>query len=145
MKRKQRVYIELTPAMESLFNRFGFYRLDEYGKPYYINLNEGKVYKPVDTNKLKQMKDGASEKEYGNVNLRQKDGTFKNRKTHRLCLAFDPISLTVKWDRLNGLVGDHINGNKGDNRRVNLEAVTQSENMRRAWARKRKKEAEAAE
>lgn len=142
---KNRVYTDLSPEIESLFRKFGFYRLAELGKPYYISLIEGKVYKPVATNKLRPMKDGASDEEYGNLNLRQKDGTFKNSKTHRLCLCFDPITSKVDWNRLSGLVGDHINGKKGNNRQENLEAVTQSENMRRAWARKRKKEAEAAE
>ena len=41
-------------------------------------------------NKLKEMKDGATEARYGKVKLKTADGSFKNYYTHRLQGRFIP-------------------------------------------------------
>lgn len=63
---------------------------------------------------------------YAQVNLCL-HGICTLKTVHRLVL------LTFKGCRPEGLVIDHINGIKTDNRLANLEYVTQSENLRRAY------------
>lgn len=77
-------YQDLSPYFKKFFARFGFYKLDDMGKPYYQNTKEGKTMRVTAPNKLKEMKDGATEARYGKVKLKTADGSFKNYYTHRL-------------------------------------------------------------
>lgn len=63
------------------------------------------------------------------LRLRLNDGQRASRAVHRLVLE------TFKPSHLAEQVTDHINGDKTDNRLINLEWVTVSENNRRAASR----------
>lgn len=77
-------YQDLSPKIQTIFRKLGFMKLENRGKPYYKGLKQGKVYRVFSENKLKELKDGASETEYGYVKLKQVDGTFKDEAVHRL-------------------------------------------------------------
>ncbi len=77
-------YKDLSPFYQEFFAKFGFNRIDDMGKPYYQNIKDGIVLRVTATNKLKEMKDGATETRYGRYKLKTADGTFKSYYTHRL-------------------------------------------------------------
>lgn len=77
-------HLDLNPAAKEIFRKFGVLKIENRGKPYYKGIREGKIYRVFSPNKLKEMKDGATEKEYGYVKLKQADGTFKDEAVHRL-------------------------------------------------------------
>lgn len=61
----------------------------------------------------------------------RREGKQAKIRMHR-----EVLGLPIKYD--GGLVGDHLNHDGLDNRRENLEAITQEENMRRSngWKKK---------
>lgn len=77
-------HLDLTPVVKEIFRKLGVLKIENRGKPYYKAIREGKIYRVFSPNKLKEMKDGATEKEYGYVKLKQVDGTFKDEAVHRL-------------------------------------------------------------
>lgn len=77
-------YQDLSPKFQTIFRKLGFMKIENRGKPYYKGLKQGKIYRVFSPNKLKELKDGASETEYGYVKLKQADGTFKDEAVHRL-------------------------------------------------------------
>lgn len=83
-KNPKKGYKDLTPFFQNFFAKFGVYKLGDMGKPYYQNTKEGKTMRVTAPNKLKAMKDGATETRYGKVKLKNADGSFKNFYTHRL-------------------------------------------------------------
>lgn len=83
-------YEDLSPFFQKFFARFGFFKIEGRGKPYYAGTKDGKIYRVTAANKLKEMKDRATVKQYGKVDLKQSNGTFKSERTHRLIGAFIP-------------------------------------------------------
>lgn len=77
-------HLDLTPVVKEIFRKLGVLKIENRGKPYYKSIREGKIYRVFSSNKLKELKDGATEKEYGYVKLKQADGTFKDEAVHRL-------------------------------------------------------------
>lgn len=121
--RKNRNYRQLIPRIEKLFEKFGYRRLEEYAKPYYINCNEGCVYRVVSPNQLKQMRDGAKQKEYGYLKLKCKDGITEDVSTHKLVIK----ESDVIQNRKNKGRGHHIDCNAAHNGQANLLPVTDKE------------------
>ena len=87
-KKPKKGYTDLSPFFKKFFERFGFYLIEGRSKPYYAGTQQGKIFRVTAANKLKEMKDGATPKRYGKVDLKQADGTFKTEKTHRLIGEF---------------------------------------------------------
>lgn len=77
-------HLDLTPVVKEIFRKLGVLKIENRGKPYYKAIREGKIYRVFSPNKLKELKDGATETEYGYVKLKQADGTFKDEAVHRL-------------------------------------------------------------
>lgn len=77
-------HLDLTPAVKDIFRKLGVLKIENRGKPYYKAIREGKNYRVFSSNKLKELKDGATKTEYGYVKLKQADGTFKDEAVHRL-------------------------------------------------------------
>ena len=89
-KKPQKGYKDLSPFFKKFFARFGFLFIEGRGKPYYAGTQQGKIFRVTAANKLKEMKDGATEARYGKVKLKTADGSFKNYYTHRLQGRFIP-------------------------------------------------------
>ena len=83
-KNPKKGYKNLTPFFKMFFAKFGFYEIEGKGKPYYMGTKQGKVFRVTASNKLKEMKDGSTEKKYGYVKLKMPDGIFKEFAVHRL-------------------------------------------------------------
>lgn len=77
-------HLDLSPVAKDIFRKLGVLKIENRGKPYYKAIREGKIYRVFSSNKLKELKDGATETEYGYVKLKQADGTFKDEAVHRL-------------------------------------------------------------
>ena len=113
--------MDLSPKIRAIFEKFGFVKIENRGKPYYKGLKEGKIFRVASSNKLKELKDGATEKKYGHVKLRQTDGTFKTEAVHRLIAESIP-------NEENKPVVHHKKIARNENRIDDLERVTYKEN-----------------
>lgn len=117
----RRSYNDLSPNVKEVFNKLGFVELDNMGKPYYAGLKQGKIYRVKESNKLKEMKDGATPRKYGRVKLKQSDGRFKTFLTHRLIASF-------KENPNNDPIVHHETGLKNHNGIDELEWTTHKQN-----------------
>lgn len=120
-KNPKKGYKNLTPFFKKFFAKFGFYEIEGKEKPYYIGTKQGKVFRVVADNKLRELKDGATEKEYGYVKLKMPDGTFKEFATHRLIGEF------IENPENKSLI-HHKTGKKNHNAIDELTWATYSEN-----------------
>ena len=96
----------------------GYKKLDGYGKPYYVNYNEGKVYRVYSTTQLKELKDGATATEYGYLKLKNIDGSRSDIATHQLIVKGGVPNFKRKRNV------HHIDGIKSHNYSSNLLPVT---------------------
>lgn len=126
--RKNRKYKELAPRIAKIFEKMGYVKLTEYVKPYYINYDEGYAYRVIAPNKLKQMRDGAKDKEYGYLKLKCKDGTTEEILTHKLVIRGGGIP-----NLKNKSGTHHIDGNASHNGRDNLLPVSGKEHHKAHW------------
>lgn len=126
--RKNQNYKELIPRIANVFEKLGYHRLHEYAKPYYLNYNEGYVYRVIDSNKLKQMHDGAKPNKYGHLKLKCKDGTTEDVYTHQLIMRYGEIP-NIKKKTL----GHHIDGNVSHNGRKNVLPMDGKEHHKAHW------------
>lgn len=122
--RKNRKYKELSTKIANIFKKFGYVRLDEYVKPYYINYDEGRVYRVIDTNKLKEMRDGAKKGEYGYLKLKCADGTTEIISTHKLVVRGSIPNTKRKTST------HHIDGDASNNGKNNLLPVRGKEHWK---------------
>jgi|SRR4028118_34028 NUMOD4 motif. len=103
------------------------------GFPDYVVSDLGRIY----SNKSKKfLKVRPSTNGYAKVNLYSAPYKYRTRNVHNLVMeAF--IGLPVKTNPDDFMVIDHINDNKMDCRLANLRYITQSENITKAWQRKK--------
>ena len=90
-------------------------------KSYYIS-NMGRIYSIKRRQLIKGITNG--DNHYLRVHLYNEDGTYENIAVHRI-VAFT----FIENDDLRKNEVNHINGNQMDNRVINLEWVTKSQNM----------------
>ena len=93
--------------------------------PDYIFNEDGTVFSKL-SNKI--LKPSSNKRGYQVYRLKDKNGSFITKSAHRLFAE----ALLPNFDE--GLDVDHIDGNKQNNRISNLEMVTASENMLRAFS-----------
>ena len=109
------------------FNNETFKEIPGYNGRYFISKN-GKVISTL-FDKVKELKLTKNNDGYLFVNL--SDGNkSKLNFIHRL-LMLTYVLESTEWPK--GMVTDHLNGDKSDNRLENLELVTNQENLRRAF------------
>lgn len=132
-KQNKREYNDLSKGIKSIFSKLGFKEIEGRGKPYYAGLTEGKIYRVIGNNKLKELKDGATPTEYGYVKLKQLDGTFKDEAVHRIICSYKE-NPQKKW------YVNHLAGLRNRNKLSELEWATPSENMQHYHKNKRAKE-----
>lgn len=109
------------------FNNETFKEIPGYNGRYFISKN-GKVISTL-FGKIKELKATKNNDGYLVVNL--SDGNKpKQNFIHRLVILTYVLE-TTEWPK--GIVTDHLNGNKDDNRLENLELVTNQENLKRAF------------
>jgi hypothetical protein len=94
-----------------------------FAKRYVVSV-WGDVYSFVSGRRLRPL---VTPSGYTHVVLRCDDGVQRRLATHVVVLE------TFVKSRPTGLVANHINGSKADNRASNLEWVEQSENVRHAY------------
>ena len=114
---------ELSESYKTLAYRLGFRKISGTDRPYYVNLIDGKVCNITKDGKLKEMKDHASESEYGRVKLKMPDGKFHSLYVHRLVGQFIPNH--SHKEEIN-----HKNLDKSNNNINNLEWVSHIENIK---------------
>lgn len=123
-------YNDLCKEALNIFNKLGYHlTLRNTTKPYYIGLEEGKVYRVIGRTKLKMMKDGSTKKRYGSLKLRFDNG-FKNIRVHRLVGDFIPNPKNKK-------IIDHIENDRSKNGINDLRWATQKENLQAYWQEQR--------
>ena len=98
--------------------------------PEYIIFEDGSIYNNLNKSGAKRFISGSkSSEDYFNINRND-----KTLKLHRLiCLAFKPIEGKKIYDDYKDLQVNHIDGNKLNNHKDNLEWVEQSENINHAY------------
>lgn len=98
--------------------------------PEYIIFEDGSIYNNVDKFGAKRFITGSKSSEnYFNINRND-----KSLKLHRLiCMAFKPLSGKILYDDYKDLQVNHIDGDKLNNHKNNLEWVTQSQNIIHAY------------
>lgn len=121
---------DLPHWYSEIFYKLGFRRINGMGRNYYINLIDGIVCRVTRDGMLREMKDGATPKQYGRVKLKMKDGTFKKFYTHRLIADFIP-------NPENKPVVNHKLINRNENGINNLEWTTQKENLQDYYKHKK--------
>ncbi len=100
--------------------QLGYRRIHNTGRPYYVDLIGGHVFKVAKNNKLKQLKETTNKNGYPTVKLKQTNGAYKTYSIHML------VALYCKG------VGNkdevhHIDTNKLNNSHKNLIWVTHKE------------------
>lgn len=111
---------ELNEIWKPIKNYEGLYEVSNLGKVRRLKFING-VY---NFNQIRECKQTLNTWGYMTVNL-CKNGKSNTKRVHRL--------VAVAFLGESNLQIDHINGNKQDNRLVNLEYVTPKENTKRAW------------
>ena len=119
----------LCEEAKDVFLKLGLVELENTRRPYYAFPKKGKIYRVRETNKLREMGDGATPDRYGKVNIQQPDGKHKTLYVHRIIASFIPHA--PECTEVDHLIG------KGHNGIDELEWVTHKENMRRYRERKR--------
>ena len=102
--------------------------LIENTKDYYVT-PEGRVFRGN-----RELRKNKQNKGYVSATIRYLDGTRKLKLVHRL------VAEAFIGPRPAGMDIDHVDGNRSNNHYTNLEYVTHSENLKRAWVRKLAKE-----
>lgn len=131
-KKNKIQYNDLSEGIKSVFSKLGFMKIEGRGKPYYAGLTEGKIYRVKGSNKLKELKDGATPTEYGYVKLKQLDGAFKDEAVHRIICSFKENPQKKRFV-------NHLTGLRNRNKLKELEWATPSENMRHYHQTKKQK------
>lgn len=132
-KQNKREYNDLSEGIKSIFAKLGFKKIEGRGKAYYAGLTEGKIYRVKGSNKLKELKDGATPTEYGYVKLKQSDGTFKDEAVHRIICSYKENPQGKRYV-------NHLAGLRNRNKLNELEWATPSENMQHYYRSKKAKE-----
>ena len=105
--------------------------IKETGYPGYLVSNMGNVYSSKHRNGLFKLQTRISSRGHYRVKLKSKEAGFSNGgkffSIHRL------VWETFMGEIPNGMVIDHINGNKGDNYLTNLQCISNSDNTSRAY------------
>src|SRR5690554_8016384 len=110
----------------------GYYQVSNLGRvkglERYVNHSNGGLR----LLKSKIIKQGVVANGYLGVSL-SKEGVIKSKRVHTLVA----ISFLNHTPCNHKIVVDHINGNKKDNRLINLELVSMRENTNRGWLNKK--------
>lgn len=94
--------------------------------PDYLFCDDGSIYS-TKYNKMRKLKFSINQRGYYTCRIKHANGYFVSKSVHRL------LAMAFKDDYNSELQVDHINGNKLDNHIDNLEMVTASINMQRAF------------